>query len=77
MSIKAYSFPAPKPELSDFGFPRTTFESTALDGLDWWHETYARERSRQAKYPGAVLAELYDAGEITKEQYERLRRESR
>lgn len=34
------------------------------------------EKSHAAKYPRQVLADLLDAGEISREQYARLRRES-
>ena len=33
------------------------------------------DRSRKAKYPQSVLADLLEAGEINLEQFERLRRE--
>lgn len=65
MSRKAFSFPEPSPRLVDYRFHR---EGEGL--LD-----YVRERTAQSKYPAAMLAELYAAGEISKEQYERLRRE--
>lgn len=62
---KAYSFPEPSPKVADYGFHRE-----GEGRLD-----YVRERTAQAKYPAAMLAELYAAGEINREQYERLRRE--
>jgi hypothetical protein len=65
---KAFSFPSPSQEMPDVWFPRTM--ARAID-----HEDYVRERASQAKYPAAMLAELLDAGEITREQYERLRME--
>lgn len=67
MSSKSYFFPSLVQELPDL-MPRTTARAVG-------HEDYIRERTRQAKYPAAMLAELLAAGEITREQYERLRRE--
>lgn len=66
---KTYFFPEPPPKgLPDFTFPR--FNARCVD-----REDYVRERIAQAKYSAAMLAELYAAGEISKDQYERLRRE--
>lgn len=74
MSKRTYFFP----EIAKENFPGLTFmplrdESSYREGeglID-----YVRERVAQAKYPAALLAELFAAGEITREQYERLRRE--
>lgn len=71
MSRKAYSFPSPPP--AGWG-PSKGFQPVNAP-LIVDREDYVRERTAQAKYPAAMLAELYAAGEITKEQYERLRME--
>lgn len=70
MPRKAYSFP------SEIRRGPDIYSSPAYREDDGFM-AYVRERSRQAKYSGAMLAELFAAGEITKEQYERLRRKSR
>lgn len=68
MSTGRFSFPSP-PLPTAF----TKFRQLGRDvNRD---EDYIRERTAQSKYPAALLAELYAAGEINQEQYERLRRE--
>lgn len=74
MPKRTYFFP----EIAKENFPGLSF--TPLRDESFYREgegllDYVRERTAQAKYPGAMLAELYAAGEISKEQYERLRRE--
>lgn len=71
MSRKAYSFPASTLEALDFDFAGINRVVPDID-----REDYFRERTAQAKYPAAMLAELLAAGEITRDQYERLRREN-
>jgi uncharacterized membrane protein len=63
---------------SDEPFPSPVPKLVRMNGDVYRHHNlldYIRERTAQAKYPAVMLAELYAAGEIDKEQYERLRRE--
>lgn len=63
---------------SDRPFPVSIPKLVRMGGEVYRHLNlldYIRERTSQAKYPAAMLAELYAAGEINQEQYERLRRE--
>lgn len=62
---------------------REPFMVTKREGQIISNEVKQRERllaefqkTQKAKYPARVLAELLAAGEITREQYERLRRET-